>query len=501
MKMISLLASLLGAACGAAPPSSAPGQGGDEARRVLDEAIAAVGGRDAIAAAKTLVIEGEAEYGMLGQTRRPDLEAISYRATGVTLAIDLVHGRSRISQTMTPQFPATSPAPVREQWALDGEVAFDLAEDGTASRRPVSALVERRDDLRHSVLVVLRAAIAPGASAANHRRSDGRDLVDVRAPDGVTYTIALDGATRLPSRISSPTTDGTIGDVTFEAELADYRPVGALRLPGRLAMRLVIGPGRGLPETALLWTMRVARATVDAAIPDLAAPPEMRAPAPAAPPPALEPLAPGVWLIAGGSHHSVLVERSDHLLLIEAPRDDERTLAVIAAARAQVPDKPLTHVVCTHHHFDHSGGIRAAVAEGLAVIAHEAAGPFLTGLVAGPRTRAPDALARRPRPLALTTVSGERTLADPLREVRLYAVDSRHAGTMLVAYLPRERLLVEVDLYTQPPTPDAAVAYPNAPDLLRAIDGRKLAVDRIVPLHRRPATLDDLRAAAARPGP
>src|SRR6202008_3258757 len=94
----------------------------------------------------------------------------------------------------------------------------------------------------------------------------------------------------------------------------------------------------------------------------------------AGPPPAtvtVEPLGKGLWFLAGQSHHSVLVEFADHLTLIEAPQNDMRALAAIAKARELVPGKPLTHVVNTHHHFDHSGGIRAAVSEDLAVITHK----------------------------------------------------------------------------------------------------------------------------------
>ena len=101
-----------------------------------------------------------------------------------------------------------------------------------------------------------------------------------------------------------------------------------------------------------------------------------------------------IWFLAGQSHHSVLVEFADHLTLIEAPQNDTRALAVIAKARELRPDKPLTHVVNTHHHFDHSGGIRAAVSEGLTVITQKANAAFYEETVERSHTIVPDALAK-----------------------------------------------------------------------------------------------------------
>src|SRR5262249_58316010 len=125
-----------------------------------------------------------------------------------------------------------------------------------------------------------------------------------------------------------------------------------------------------------------------------------------------EEAAPGVWFLAGQSHHSVLVEFADHLTLIEAPQNEVRSLAVIKKARELRPGKPLTEVVNTHHHFDHSGGIRAAVSEGLAVITHKANAAFFQEAAGRAHTIVPDALAKNPRQIRIVPVDEEMTLKD-----------------------------------------------------------------------------------------
>jgi len=229
--------------------------------------------------------------------------------------------------------------------------------------------------------------------------------------------------------------------------------------------------------------LRVTNQVVNVDAGDLAAPePARSAPPVAGPPPAnvtVEQIAKGVWFLAGQSHHSVLVEFADHLTLIEAPQNDARTLAVIAKARELRPAKPLTEVVNTHHHFDHSGGVRAAVSEGLSVITHKANAAFFEDAARRPHTIGPDALAANPKPIKVVTVDDELTLKDSTMTVQIFHVTGNpHSDTMLMAYLPRERVLVEVDAYS----PGAPV-QPYAANLIENIRRRNLRVDRIVPLH------------------
>jgi glyoxylase-like metal-dependent hydrolase (beta-lactamase superfamily II) len=189
----------------------------------------------------------------------------------------------------------------------------------------------------------------------------------------------------------------------------------------------------------------------------------------------------GVWHLTGQSHHSVLVEFPEYLVLIEAPQNDTRTLAVIEQARELQPEKPLRYVINTHHHFDHSGGMRAAVSEGLTVITHELNRPFFEDIVARQHTIVQDALATNPQPLAIETVPGDdRYVLEAGRQsLEIYPIlNSPHADTLLMVYLPRERLLVEADVFS----PGAREA-PFAANLLENIEQGSLRVDRVVPIH------------------
>ena len=186
-----------------------------------------------------------------------------------------------------------------------------------------------------------------------------------------------------------------------------------------------------------------------------------------------------MWLLAGQSHHSVLIEFSDHLMLVEAPQSEARSLAAIAKARELVPGKPLTQLVSSHFHFDHSAGLRAAVAEGLTVITQRDNVDYYEEAAKRPFTIEPDALARNNRSITVEGVDDGRVIEDKTRRVELYHIAGNpHGDTLLMAYLPRERVLIEADAFSP-----GGTFHPYAANLLEQIRARKLRVDRIVPLH------------------
>ena len=459
-------------------------------QKIVDDAAAALGGRDAVLAVKSLTLEGEGTNGNLGQDMTPEATGQTFKVTGYSRTVDLVGERMHIEQTRTPAFTFfQGPAPQKQVQGVDGDVAYNVAPNGTATRTPDPVARDRRDDIYHHPLTLIRAALDPAAKLVNPRTAGNERVVDVTTAKGQTYTLAIDGTTSLPTRVGSMRYNANLGDVLVETAFSDYQDAGGLKLPARLVTKT-----DAFPTVDLRLTKQTLDAGGDLAAPAAAA---SAAAVPAAPPAnvVVTELAKGIWLLAGQSHHSVLVEFADHLTLIEAPQNDTRALAVIAKARELRPGKPLTHVISTHHHFDHSGGIRAAVAEGLTVIARKNSEAFYKDAVGRSHTIVQDALAKSPKPLTIEAVAQDTELKDAAMTMQLLTVDgSPHGDTMLMAYFPKERLLVEADVYSP-----AAAVHPFAANLLDNVKKRNVKVDRIVPIHGTVVPFGDLEKVVAPP--
>ena len=54
--------------------------------------------------------------------------------------------------------------------------------------------------------------------------------------------------------------------------------------------------------------------------------------------------------------------------MFDAPYGELQSRWVIDAAKAKYPGKPIKYLVLTHHHMDHTGGMRTYVAEGATII-------------------------------------------------------------------------------------------------------------------------------------
>lgn len=453
-------------------------------QQFINDAADALGGRNRVQAVKTLTIEGEGTTYQLGQDMKPDAATQQFAVTGYKRQIDLANRRQRVEQTRTPKFAFfQGPQPQQQILGLDDTVAFNVNPAGAATRLATPAELDRRVDFHHHPLVLVRAAMEPKATVDHVRQVGTVRQADITTAGGVKATMSIDAA-GVPLSISSKADHANLGDVVITTTFAEYQDVSGLKLPAQFT---------GKVDEFTLWEIHASKQAADAEVGDLAAPASAKGPAPApAPTVTAEPLGKGVWFLAGQSHHSVLVEFSDHLMLIEAPQSEARTLAVIAKAKQTVPGKPLQQLVTTHHHFDHTAGLRAAIAEGMTVITQSGNRAWVEAMARRPHTIRPDALAKKEQRLVIETVDAEREYKDQTMTVMLYHVEGNpHSDTMLMAYIPRDRVLVEVDAFS----PGSAV-NPYAANLLENIQKRKLRVDRIVPLHGAIAPMTELENVA-----
>ena len=487
MRLMSCLvaSAVLLSGCGPASPEM----------QVIQDVAEALGGLREVQNTETVVIQGRGTNFNLGQNKNPDAPLGEYEISEFTRETDLVNGRWRQEQVRTSQFFTGYPAvDQRRIIGVDGDVAFDISADGTARRASSQVARDRKAELCHYPVGLIQAATAEGATVSNLRQEDGQDVVDITTAEGDQFTLFVDSATNLPTRIVSTSYHSYLGDVALETAFDAYAESVYL---GGFAARLTL-PRRITWSVDRFQTAEiiVAKASVNGEIGDLAAPQEVRsaeAPMPSADV-TVEEVTSGVWYLTGRSAYSVLVELAEYLVLIEAPQGDARTLAVIDTARELQPDKPLRYVINTHHHFDHSGGIRAAVSEGLIVITHELNRPFFEDIVARQHTIAQDALARNPQPLVIETVPGSDryVLDDGRRSLEVYPIlDDLHSDSILMVYLPRERLLVEGDAFQR-----GSRAFPFAANLLKNIEERRLRVDRVLALHTGISPLSELQEAA-----
>jgi len=251
----------------------------------------------------------------------------------------------------------------------------------------------------------------------------------------------------------------------------------------------------GHPTLDLTVTDVQPNAAVNIAIPD----PVLQTPAPYARVTS-QMVADGVWFLSGGSHNSVLIEMKDHLILVESPINDDRAAAVLGEVK-KLSSKPIKYVIASHHHFDHSGGLRAVSAEGATIVAHDGNKAFIEKMLAAPATLNPDRLAKAGKKGAVESTGAKRTLTDGSRTVDIYQIaDNIHHSGIVMVHLPKEKLLVEADVYTPlaPNAPAPASVNPTWVSLADNITRLNLAVDQILPLHGRVVPLGELNKLIGR---
>ena len=305
--------------------------------------------------------------------------------------------------------------------------------------------------------------------------------------NGNTFTVKAEGRDvkvtlnqqNLVERAEYLTTNSVVGDVPVELTYSDYAKFGNIQFP-----KHIVEKQDGFPTLDITITDVKPNAPVSLPVPANVA----AAPAPPAQPMAtIEKIADGVWSLNSAGTRSTAVEFADHIVMLEGPTSDARSKVVNELVRKTVPNKPITAVVNTHAHYDHAGGLREYVAEGITVITHESNKDFYEKAWARPRT-VEDTAPTSNKPM-IETVGDKKVLSDRTHTVELYylAGHQHHSG-QLIAYLPKERILMYGDAYNPPAgdeirTPERGPEY--AAQLVQKINELNLKPERIAPVHGR----------------
>jgi glyoxylase-like metal-dependent hydrolase (beta-lactamase superfamily II) len=283
-----------------------------------------------------------------------------------------------------------------------------------------------------------------------------------------------------------------LGDTLVETKFSDYKDFDGVKFPSH-----IVRTEGGYP----ILDINVAAAKANVAI-DVSAPQEIIN-AKANPVKVdVEKLANGVYYLTGGTHHSVAVEQSDHVVLVEAPQNEERSLALIAKVKETIPNKPIKFLVNTHAHFDHAGGLRTFVDEGSTIVTHQDNKAYFEKVWATPRTISPDKLASSKKAAQFDTFTDKHVLTDSNNHaVEIYPIAGNgHNDAFALIYLPAEKILVEADAYTPPAAnvPPPAKPNPYTVNLYDNIQKLNLDIRQIAALHgSRVVTLEDLRTVIA----
>jgi glyoxylase-like metal-dependent hydrolase (beta-lactamase superfamily II) len=280
-----------------------------------------------------------------------------------------------------------------------------------------------------------------------------------------------------------------------EAAFTGYRDFGGVMFPSR-----IVRTAGGKLRLDLTISSVKANPAVHIVVPD-----GMRAAMSAPVKATADKLADGVYWIKGGQWHSVAIDQADHIVVVDAPIDEARSLAVIAKVKETIPNKPIKYVINTHAHFDHAGGLRTYVDEGATIVTMPMNQTFYERAWREPRTLNPDRLTQSGKtPRFEPVLNGKAVLSNGRRAIEIHEqVGTAHNDAIVMVYLPKEKILIQVDAWnteavTAPylDTIGGDFVNPYMVNLYENILRLKLDVAQIVPLHGpRTATVAELRKA------
>lgn len=344
----------------------------------------------------------------------------------------------------------------------------------------------------------LRGAAAGNATARTTGSGNARQHVvtwtppNVKSPSGQPYRVVgyINAQTNLVERVETWLEHPIFGDMLVESRYSGYRDLNGVKFPAEILQLRAGWPA----HQAWIQGAVVNPPNIQALLTP-PPPPAGRGGGPGgpggggggqAPQVASEKLAEGVYRITGG-YVALAVEFSDHIWIFEAgPQNEARSQAILAEARRVIPNKPVRYGVLSHHHADHTSGVGNLVAEGITIVTHEMNKAYFERALSAPRTLLGDAMAKSGRKPIIEGVGDMRVFEDATRRVELHHITGLpHADGLLVAYLPRERIVAYADMFNAP-APNAPP--PTEPNLAHVVmvdnlERLKLDYDTVISVH------------------
>ena len=466
------------------------GQNADSARTLVERAAAALGGLERVRSVRNITLTGYAQYayqfGGGRITGEPAAPEKYLAANELRRVYDLEHDRFQLTERRNMLFPFLAPfghswAPVNQ--VLDGDLAYDIAGEKAVrvareSDNPlqVDGVHVRRMLMVTNPIVLVRAMLETGTRLSAPRQQAGSSIIDVTLKQGDKLTTAF-ASNGLPVWIRWATRHTNVGQMNFTTSFSAWSDAtgnSGILLPLAYETRLSY---RNVDYVKLY----VDAYQLDTTLPNLAAPDTVRSSPepPSYPVPTItsQRIGKGVWRVDQGG--TTVIEFRDHIVLYELGVNVATAEAVIAHARTLAPGKRVTHLITSHNHFDHTAGLRQAVAEGLTIVQRRGSEPQFRDMVAHAAPEYPDDLARAPKPLEFQAVDDHVRMSDDTQTLDIYWVrNNGHMADVLVGYVPSERLLMEGDLVT------AAFDWQHWPDGFRDVVTKySLNVERISPVH------------------
>jgi glyoxylase-like metal-dependent hydrolase (beta-lactamase superfamily II) len=328
---------------------------------------------------------------------------------------------------------------------------------------------------------------ADNNATVSKKKADGKNYTvltwspTVKAASGKNYTInGYVDDKNMVDRVETWLGENIMGDMHILATYTGWKDFGGVMAPSK-----IVQTRGGWPFFEVTVTAAKANPSDVATLVPAPAPPAGRGGGGGAPPAMTvtsEKLGDGLYRLTTGpgSYDSVIVEFKDYIMMLEAGQSIARGQAYIAETKKLIPNKPIRYVFNTHPHSDHTGGLPALVAEGAIIITQKNNEEFLDKALNTPRTLLTDVLAQNPKKAKVEAVLEKKVYSDGTRTVEMYhAYPAPHSNGLLIAYLPKEKVLFQGDFSVNP----GEAANDHVMALYPVLQKLNLDYDRYINVH------------------